>query len=51
VRNRDDVEANQVAAKADPHQVLAEIDEVTQVHMAEAPLTPKDDPIGKTADK
>jgi uncharacterized membrane protein len=31
VRDREDVEARQMAAKADPHEVLAVIDEVTQV--------------------
>lgn len=34
VRDREDVEAAQMAAKADPHEVLAVIDEVTQVHLA-----------------
>ncbi len=34
VRDREDVEAIQMAAKADPHEVLAKIDEVTQVHLA-----------------
>ena len=36
VRDREDVEAAQMAAKADPHEVLAVIDEVTQVHLAGA---------------
>jgi len=36
VRDREDVEAVQMAAKADPHEVLAVIDEVTQVHLVEA---------------
>ena len=34
VRVREDVEAIQMAVKADPHEVLARIDEVTQVHLA-----------------
>jgi len=33
VRDREDVEAKQMAAKANPHEVLAVIDEVTQVHL------------------
>ena len=37
VRDREDVEALQMAAKADPHEVLAVIDEITQVHLAGAP--------------
>lgn len=52
VRDRNDVEASQMAAKADPHQVLAKIDEVTQVHLAGAPpSSPANGPIGKAVDK
>jgi len=36
VRDREDVEAVQMAAKADPHEVLAVIGEVTQVQLAGA---------------
>ena len=51
VRDREDVEASQMAAKADPHEVLAVIDEVTQVHLAGTPPAPKDDAVGKVPDK
>ena len=41
VRVREDIEAKQMAAKADPHEVLAVIDEVTQVHLVgNKPATP-----------
>jgi len=40
VRDREDVEAAQMAAKADPHEVLAVIDEVTQVHLAASMAPP-----------
>jgi uncharacterized membrane protein len=40
VRDRQDVEALQMAAKADPHEVLAVIDEVTQVHVAAGKSAP-----------
>lgn len=43
VRDRQDVEALQMAAKADPHEVLAVIDEVTQVHVAGAEPAPPPD--------
>ena len=40
VRDREDVEALQMAAKADPHEVLAVIEEVTQVHLAASKPVP-----------
>jgi uncharacterized membrane protein len=48
VRDREDVEAIQMAAKADPHEVLAVIEEVTQVHLVEgkSPPAPHNDPNG-----
>ena len=39
VRDREDVEALQMATKADPHEVLAVIDEATQVHRVESKPT------------
>ena len=45
VRDREDVEAVQMAAKADPHEVLAKIDEVTQVHLVGT--APHDAPSGR----
>ena len=49
VRDREDVEATQMAAKADPHEVLAVIDEVTQVHLVA--VKPGDDPKDEAPDK
>jgi len=49
VRDREDVEATQMAAKADPHEVLAVIDEVTQVHLVA--VKPGDDPKDEAPEK
>ena len=51
VRDREDVEAIQMAAKADPHEVLAVIDEVTQVHLVAVKSAPGDDPDAGAPDK
>ena len=40
VRDREDVEAIQMAAKADPHEVLAVIGEVTQVQLVGSKSAP-----------
>ena len=40
IRDRQDIEAEQMAIKADPHQVLAVIEEVTQEVKPDATSTP-----------